>query len=207
MLLVYLFFSHYCLQPFFSHPQNILIIRLYYVTLFLCELYAYGKMGNTFSSLICLDRFSCSSLYYNFFACNLCMLVLFLFSLFPPPDTCISISKICSFLVFKLCVTLIIYHNLVCMSIEIKTCIAIYLQLLLKGLGLETQSYKFNYSFIVVTTPEPTVLPPSLIANLNPSSIATGVINSTFMSMWSPGITISIPSGNLIDPVTSVVLK
>ena len=59
----------------------------------------------------------------------------------------------------------------------------------------------------VVTTPEPTVLPPSLIANLNPSSIATGWINSTFMSMWSPGITISIPSGNLIAPVTSVVLK
>jgi hypothetical protein len=54
--------------------------------------------------------------------------------------------------------------------------------LLSKGLDLETQSLKY-YSVIVVTTPEPTVLPPSLIANLNPSCIATGVISSTFMSM------------------------
>jgi len=79
---------------------------------------------------------------------------------------------------------------------------------LLKGLGLEPSPIlNLNYSIIEVTTPDPTVLPPSLIANLNPSSIAIGVINSTFISMWSPGITISIPSGNLIDPVTSVVLK
>ena len=34
------------------------------------------------------------------------------------------------------------------------------------------------YSMISVTTPEPTVLPPSLIANLSPSSIAIGVIRS-----------------------------
>ena len=31
-----------------------------------------------------------------------------------------------------------------------------------------------NYLVIVATTPEATVLPPSLIANLNPSSIAIG---------------------------------
>ena len=31
----------------------------------------------------------------------------------------------------------------------------------------------YYYSTMLVTTPEPTVLPPSLIANLKPSSIAT----------------------------------
>jgi hypothetical protein len=46
-----------------------------------------------------------------------------------------------------------------------------------------TNYYGINYSEIVETTPEPTVLPPSLIANLNPSSIATGFINSTAISI------------------------
>ena len=63
------------------------------------------------------------------------------------------------------------------------------------------------YSMILVTTPAPTVLPPSLIANLNCSSIATGEINSTSMFILSPGITISTPSGSFIEPVTSVVRK
>ena len=61
------------------------------------------------------------------------------------------------------------------------------------------------YSMIEVTTPAPTVRPPSRIANRSPSSIATGVINSTVIWMLSPGITISVPSGSPIDPVTSVV--
>jgi len=39
-----------------------------------------------------------------------------------------------------------------------------------------------------------------------PSSIATGEINSTVISILSPGITISTPSGNSTAPVTSVVL-
>ena len=60
---------------------------------------------------------------------------------------------------------------------------------------------------ISATTPEATVLPPSLIANLNPVSIAIGCINSTVIAMLSPGITISTPSGNAIAPVMSVVLK
>ena len=60
------------------------------------------------------------------------------------------------------------------------------------------------YSIILSTTPAPTVLPPSRIANLIPSSIATGAISSTFITTLSPGITIS-PS-NWIEPVTSVVL-
>ena len=66
----------------------------------------------------------------------------------------------------------------------------------------------FNYySKILETTPDATVLPPSRIANLNPSSIAIGVIRVTVNVALSPGITISVPSGNWISPVTSVVLK
>ena len=57
------------------------------------------------------------------------------------------------------------------------------------------------------TTPAPTVLPPSLIANLSPSSIAIGCISSTVIAMLSPGMTISVPDGNSTEPVTSVVLK
>ena len=67
-------------------------------------------------------------------------------------------------------------------------------------------SYR-NYSMISVTTPEPTVLPPSLMANLSPSSIAIGVIRSISIVMLSPGIHISTPSGSFRSPVTSVVLK
>ena len=63
------------------------------------------------------------------------------------------------------------------------------------------------YSSIVVTTPAPTVWPPSRTANRNPSSIAIGTIRSTSNVALSPGITISTPSGSLIPPVTSVVRK
>ena len=52
------------------------------------------------------------------------------------------------------------------------------------------------YSITSVTTPEPTVLPPSRIANLSPSSIAIGVISFTSMMMLSPGMHISVPSGS-----------
>ena len=64
-----------------------------------------------------------------------------------------------------------------------------------------------NYSSISMTTPEPTVRPPSRIAKRRPFSIAIGVISSTFMSMLSPGMHISTPSGREMMPVTSVVLK
>jgi hypothetical protein len=40
-----------------------------------------------------------------------------------------------------------------------------------------------------------------------PSSIAIGFPNSTVICVLSPGITISVPSGNWIVPVTSVVRK
>ncbi len=55
---------------------------------------------------------------------------------------------------------------------------------------------KGYYSVIVATTPAPTVRPPSRIENLVPSSIAIGAISSTVISMLSPGITISTPSGS-----------
>jgi hypothetical protein len=60
---------------------------------------------------------------------------------------------------------------------------------------------------ILATTHEPTVLPPSLIANLNHSVIAIGDCKVTTIFTLSPGITISTQAGNSISPVTSVVLK
>jgi len=63
------------------------------------------------------------------------------------------------------------------------------------------------YSIILATTPAPTVRPPSRIANRRPSSMAIGAIKFTFIFTLSPGITISVPSGNSIVPVMSVVRK
>ena len=63
------------------------------------------------------------------------------------------------------------------------------------------------YSLISVTTPAPTVRPPSRIAKRSSLSIAIGVINSTSIATLSPGITISVPSGKVTAPVTSVVRK
>ena len=60
---------------------------------------------------------------------------------------------------------------------------------------------------ILVTRPAPTVRPPSRIAKRRPSSMATGWISFTEMSVLSPGITISVPSGSVTTPVTSVVRK
>ena len=68
-------------------------------------------------------------------------------------------------------------------------------------------SKQINYSSISVTTPDPTVLPPSRIAKRRPFSIAIGVISSTLITTLSPGRHISTSSGRLITPVTSVVLK
>ena len=64
-----------------------------------------------------------------------------------------------------------------------------------------------NYSTMLVTTPEPTVLPPSLMAKRSPFSRTMGEISVSFISILSPGITISTPSGNAISPVTSVVRR
>ena len=62
-----------------------------------------------------------------------------------------------------------------------------------------------NYFTILETTPEPTVLPPSRIAKRRPSSTATGLMSETSILTLSPGMTISTPSGSLMEPVTSVV--
>lgn len=79
---------------------------------------------------------------------------------------------------------------------------------LLKQLGeLPDQRKAINYLMILVTWPAPTVRPPSRMANFRPSSMATGWISSTRISVLSPGMTISVPSGRFTTPVTSVVRK
>ena len=62
-------------------------------------------------------------------------------------------------------------------------------------------------SMISETRPEATVRPPSRIAKRRPFSIAMGAISSTVMAVLSPGITISVPSARVMEPVTSVVRK
>ena len=67
--------------------------------------------------------------------------------------------------------------------------------------------FRLYYSMIVATRPDPTVRPPSRIAKVRPWLIAIGWISSIVISMLSPGMHISVPSGRLKTPVTSVVLK
>src|SRR5213082_3349936 len=64
-----------------------------------------------------------------------------------------------------------------------------------------------RYFLIFVTTPAPTVRPPSRIAKRRPSSIAIGVMSSIAIFVLSPGITISTPAGSSTVPVTSVVRR
>ena len=64
-----------------------------------------------------------------------------------------------------------------------------------------------DHLVILVTLPEPTVRPPSRMAKPRPSSMAIGWISSTDISVLSPGMTISVPSGSVMTPVTSVVRK
>ena len=75
------------------------------------------------------------------------------------------------------------------------------------GLATEQIESQENQSRIFVTTPDPTVRPPSRIAKRTPSSIAIGTINSTSILTLSPGETISTPPISFVAPVTSVVLK
>ncbi len=74
-------------------------------------------------------------------------------------------------------------------------------------LGASPGSRRGCYFRILATTPAPTVRPPSRMAKRRPSSIAIGTSSSTCIVTLSPGITISVPSGNLTEPVTSVVRK
>ena len=64
-----------------------------------------------------------------------------------------------------------------------------------------------DYSTIADTIPAPTVRPPSRIAKRSFSSIAIGTISATSIVTLSPGMTISVPSGSVTMPVTSVVRK
>ena len=69
------------------------------------------------------------------------------------------------------------------------------------------RAYFSLYALMSVTTPAPTVRPPSRTAKRRPWSMAIGWISSISMFVLSPGMTISWPSGSLIAPVTSVVRK
>ncbi len=71
-----------------------------------------------------------------------------------------------------------------------------------KSRGLSPPIY---YSRIFVTTPAPTVRPPSRIAKRVPSSRAIGAPSVTVNFTLSPGITISTFSASSTVPVTSVV--
>ena len=66
---------------------------------------------------------------------------------------------------------------------------------------------RLTYSMILVTTPAPTVRPPSRMAKRKPSSIAIGLMRPTSIFTLSPGITISTSAGSSTVPVTSVVRK
>ena len=75
------------------------------------------------------------------------------------------------------------------------------------GSGHSSRSRRSNYLRILVTRPAPTVRPPSRMANRRPSSMAIGLISSTVISVLSPGMHISVPSGSVTAPVMSVVRK
>ena len=62
------------------------------------------------------------------------------------------------------------------------------------------------YSRILVTTPEPTVRPPSRTAKRRPSVMAMDLPRETIILMLSPGMHISAPTRSR-PPVTSVVRK
>src|SRR5438067_13646115 len=64
-----------------------------------------------------------------------------------------------------------------------------------------------HYFKIFTTRPAPTVRPPSRMAKRRPSSMAMGWMSSTAMLVLSPGMIISVPSGRVMWPVTSVVRK
>jgi hypothetical protein len=73
--------------------------------------------------------------------------------------------------------------------------------------GLSPNWVELGHLMILVTEPAPTVRPPSRIAKRRPSSMAIGWISLTVIPVVSPGMTISVPSGSVTTPVTSVVRK
>ena len=75
-----------------------------------------------------------------------------------------------------------------------------------KTLAGRLEAYPTIYSTTLVTTPEPTVLPPSRMANRTPSSMAIGLCSVTIILTLSPGMHMSAPLRSAV-PVTSVVRK
>ena len=71
--------------------------------------------------------------------------------------------------------------------------------------GFAVKRESDRHLMILVTRPAPTVRPPSRMANRWPSSSAMGWMRVTLISVLSPGMTISVPSGSVTTPVTSVV--
>ena len=76
-----------------------------------------------------------------------------------------------------------------------------------RGASLSSAGVSSDHLLMAATTPAPTVRPPSRMAKRSFSSMATGTISATSMVTLSPGITISVPSGSVTTPVTSVVRK
>lgn len=65
--------------------------------------------------------------------------------------------------------------------------------------------FVFYYDITLVTTPAPTVMPPSRMEKRVPSEMTVGAISFTFMEALSPGKHAATPSGRLISPVTFAV--
>ena len=74
-------------------------------------------------------------------------------------------------------------------------------------MSLMMYPFALSYSTMSLTTPAPTVRPPSRMAKRSSFSMATGVMRATSMETLSPGMTISTPSGRVTTPVTSVVRR
>jgi hypothetical protein len=73
--------------------------------------------------------------------------------------------------------------------------------------GLRSTLAGEAYLSMPLTTPAPTVRPPSRIVKRWPTSMAIGAMSLTPSATLSPGMTISMPSGRTTVPVTSVVRK
>jgi hypothetical protein len=75
------------------------------------------------------------------------------------------------------------------------------------GSGKTSSADALLIAFMAAQHTEAVAIAPERIAKRSPSSIAIGVISCTTNLMLSPGITISVPSGSVATPVTSVVRK
>src|SRR5205085_4421906 len=69
-------------------------------------------------------------------------------------------------------------------------------ELVVVGLEPDPDPLLCHYSMTFVTTPAPTVCPPSRMAKRRPCSIAIGVPSVTSQVTLSPGMTISVRSGS-----------